>query len=152
MQTSFIHYLLLFLMSLLSQPASSQAKQSNLFSLTVKAEGLRNATGLVQFALYNLDGTIPDEHYKKYLSLEKVAINNDEATATFFDLPAGRYAVNILHDENENGKIDKGLIKPKEGIGFSNYSSIGLTNRPNFKKASFEVKQDTTIKVKVIYL
>lgn len=152
MQTSFINHLLLFMLSLSSYPASSQAKQSNLFSLTVKAEGLRNATGVVQFALYNLDGTIPDEHYKKYLRLEKVAISDDRAVATFFDLPAGRYAVNILHDENENGKIDKGLIKPKEGIGFSNYSSIGFTNRPNFKKASFGLKQDTTIKVKVIYL
>jgi uncharacterized protein (DUF2141 family) len=57
-----------------------------------------------------------------------------------------------LHDENSNGKIDKGLILPKEGIGFSNYSSIGLTNRPNFKKASFELTQNKTIKVKVIYM
>ena len=75
-----------------------------------------------------------------------------KAECTFSHLPKGNYTVNILHDENNNGKIDKGLILPKEGIGFSNYSSIGLTNRPNFKKASFELTQNKTIKVKVIYM
>jgi uncharacterized protein (DUF2141 family) len=45
-------------------------------------------------------------------------------------------------------RLIKDLILPKEGIGFSNYSSIGLTNRPNFKKASFDLFQDKEIKVK----
>lgn len=152
MRALFIHYLLLCALSLSTYSASAQANASKLFSLTVKAENLRNSTGIVQFALYDADGTIPDEHYKKYLRLEKVTIEGGKAVATFFNLPAGRYAVNILHDENDNGKIDKGLIKPKEGIGFSNYSSIGFTHRPNFKKASFDLKRDTTIEVKVIYL
>ena len=84
--------------------------------------------------------------------MEKVNINNGNAEYTFSNLPKGNYSVNILHDENNNGKIDKGLLLPKEGIGFSNYSSIGLTNRPNFKKASFELTQNKTIKVKVIYM
>ncbi|NLB64678.1 MAG: DUF2141 domain-containing protein [Fibrobacter sp.] len=121
-------------------------------SLTVIAENLRNSKGVVQIALYNKDGTIPDEHYKNHFKMKKVAIANGEAQYTFTNLPKGVYAVNILHDENNNGKIDKGMILPKEGIGFSNYSSLGLTNRPNYKKASFELKENTTIKVKVIYM
>ena len=60
--------------------------------------------------------------------------------------------MNILHDENKNGKIDKGFILPIEGIGFSNFQSIGLTNRPNFSKASFELKENKSISVKVIYM
>ncbi|MCZ2276320.1 MAG: DUF2141 domain-containing protein [Bacteroidia bacterium] len=121
-------------------------------SLTVKVENLRNSKGTVQIALYNKDDSIPDEQYKNYFKMEKVTITNGTAQYTFPNLPKGNYAVNILHDENSNGKIDKGLILPKEGIGFSNYSSIGLTNRPNFKKASFELNQNKTIKVKVIYM
>jgi uncharacterized protein (DUF2141 family) len=113
---------------------------------------LRNSKGTVQITLYNKDGSIPDEHYKNYFKMEKVNITNGKSQCTFSNLPKGNYAVNILHDENNNGKIDKGLILPKEGIGFSNYSSIGLTNRPNFKKASFELTQNKTIKVKVIYM
>lgn len=131
---------------------SFTAKKQNTFTLTVEVENLRNSKGEVQFTLYNTDGSIPDEHYKSYFKMDKSRIENGKAEITFSNLPKGIYAVNILHDENKNGKIDKGFILPKEGIGFSNYSSIGLTNRPNFKKASFELNQNKTIKVKVIYM
>ena len=131
---------------------SFSENQAETYTLTVMVENLRNSKGVVQFALYNKDNSIPDEDYKKYYRLEKAKIVNGKSEITFKSLPQGKYAVNILHDENNNGKIDKGLILPKEGIGFSNYSSIGLTNRPNFKKASFDLFQDKEIKVKVIYM
>lgn len=35
------------------------------YSLTIEVKDLRNSTGAVQFALYNKDGTIPDEDYKQ---------------------------------------------------------------------------------------
>lgn len=131
---------------------SFSESQSKTYSLTVKVEKLQNSKGIVQFALYNKDGSIPDENYKNYYRLEKAKIVNGKSEITFKNLPKGKYAVNILHDENKNGKIDKGFILPKEGIGFSNFTSIGLTNRPNFNKASFELNQNKTIRVKVIYM
>jgi uncharacterized protein (DUF2141 family) len=65
----------------------------------------------------------------------------------------GIYAVTILHDENNNGKIDTKFMLPlpDEGIGFSNYYDFGLSNRPNFKNANFNLDKDTIIEVKVIY-
>ncbi|MDV2466331.1 DUF2141 domain-containing protein [Elizabethkingia anophelis] len=131
---------------------SFSENQAETYTLTVKVENLRNSKGVVQFALYNKDNSIPDEDYKKYYRLEKAKIVNGKSEITFKSLPQGRYAVNILHDENNNGKIDKGLLLPKEGIGFSNYQSIGLRNRPNFSKASFELNADKTIDVTVIYM
>jgi uncharacterized protein (DUF2141 family) len=122
------------------------------YSLTIKVNNLRNSKGVVQFALYNKDGSIPDEDYENYYKIVKGEIVDGSSTITFKNIPSGKYAVNILHDENKNGKIDKGIILPKEGIGFSNYNSIGLTNRPNFSKASFELKENKTINVKVIYM
>ncbi|HRG37204.1 MAG TPA: DUF2141 domain-containing protein [Bacteroidia bacterium] len=122
------------------------------YSLTVEVNNLRNSNGIVQFALYNMDGTIPDEFYKKSYKILKGEIINGSAVISFKDLPTGKYAVNILHDENNNGKIDKGFILPIEGIGFSNYQTIGLGNRPNFSKASFELTQNKTIIIKAIYL
>ncbi|GAB3422127.1 DUF2141 domain-containing protein [Niabella aquatica] len=122
------------------------------YSLTVKVEKLQNSKGVVQFALYNKDGSIPDEDYKNYYRLEKAKIVNAKSEITFKNLPKGIYAVNILHDENNNGKVDKGLLLPKEGIGFSNYQTIGLRNRPGFSKASFELNADKTIDVTVIYM
>lgn len=122
------------------------------YSLTITVKGLRNSKGVVQFAIYNKEGSIPDEKYKKYYKKDIVAINDQTATITFNNLPKGRYAINILHDENKNGKVDKKFILPKEGIGFSNYESIGMRNRPKFSKASFEVNTNTTKVIKVIYM
>lgn len=143
-------FLLLFFGSIVLM--SFIENEQSTYSLTIEVENLRNSKGVVQIALYNKDGSIPDEHYKNYFKMEKVNIINGKAEGTFSHLPKGNYAVNILHDENNNGKIDKGFILPKEGIGFSNFTSIGLTNRPNFKKASFEFNQNKSIKVKMIYL
>jgi len=125
---------------------------TNTIDLTVEVRLLRNNKGVVQFALYNKDGSIPDENFEKYYKILKGEIVTDSSTITFKNIQSGKYAVNILHDENENGKIDKGFMLPIEGIGFSNFQSIGLTNRPNFSKASFELNADKKISVKVIYM
>ena len=127
-------------------------KKANSFSLTVDVNELRNSTGTVLFALYNREDAFPDEHYTKYLKKITGKIVNGSATVTFENLPAGNYAVNILHDENNDGKIMKGLILPKEGIGFSNFQSIGFSNRPSFAKASFNLSGDTKIRIKIIYM
>jgi uncharacterized protein (DUF2141 family) len=132
--------------------SSFQPQQQKLFSLTVEVNHLRNNEGSVVFALYNRDDAFPDEHYKKYFKKMIGRIENRNTSIIFKDLPEGKYAVNILHDEDNNGKIKKGSILPKEGIGFSNYQSIGIGNKPKFSKASFTLESDLKIKVKVIYL
>ncbi len=121
------------------------------YSLTVKVDKLRNSKGVVQFSLYNKDGTIPDKKYTQFFRQLTGKIINGSSVVTFAKLPIGRYAVNILHDENQNKKIDKGFMLPIEGVGFTNYQSIGLRNRPKFSKASFELKTDATKIIKVIY-
>lgn len=131
--------------------SSFTPNEQNKYQLTVTVNNLRNNTGLLQFALYNKDGSIPDEKFAKYFRIQTAEISNNTATVIFKDLHADNYAVNILHDENKNGKIDKGFMLPKEGVGFSNYQSIGLTNRPKFSKASFQLTSNKSISVKVIY-
>ena len=121
-------------------------------TLTVVATGLKNDKGEVQFSLYNKKGTIPDKTLSKYYKMQRVPINGTTATAVFKDLPKGRYAVSVFHDENNNGKIDKGFIMPKEGVGLSNYKTINFFNLPNFKEASFPVENDKEVKIKMIYL
>ena len=122
------------------------------YSLTVEVKNLRNAKGIVQFSLYNKEGSIPDKDYKNYYKILKGEIIDGSSTIIFKNIPIGKYAVNILHDENENSKIDRGFILPTEGIGFSNYESIGLRNKPSFEKASFYLSADKSITVKIIYM
>ncbi len=124
----------------------------NTIDLTVEVHELRNNKGVVQFALYNKNGSIPDEDFEKYYQIGKTTINENSTQFVFKNLPKGTYAVNILHDENENGKIDKGFILPEEGIGFSNYTKIGLGNKPNFSKTSFELTSDKKLIINIIYL
>jgi uncharacterized protein (DUF2141 family) len=132
--------------------SSFSIQKQESFSLTVEVTDLRNSEGTVLFALYNREDAFPDEHYKKYFKKLTGKIVNGASSVTFESLPAGKYAVNILHDENNDGKIKKGLIMPKEGIGFSNYKSIGFSNRPSFSKASFNMLNDKKIKINIIYL
>ena len=151
-KSSRVLLLLLFMASFVhGNPVNNNIYKAGSYSLTVKVNKLRNSKGIVQFSLYNKDGTIPDEKYTQYFRQLAGKINNGTSVVTFTKLPIGRYAVNILHDENQNGMIDKGFILPVEGVGFSNYQSIGLGNRPKFYKASFELKANTSKTVKVIY-
>jgi uncharacterized protein (DUF2141 family) len=120
-------------------------------SLTVKVEGLRNSKGLVQYALYDQEGSLPDQKFKKYHQIRTSAISYGKSSTSFSDLTPGTYAISVLHDENKDGKIEMGFLLPKEGIGFSNYKTIGLSNRPNFGKASFVLAKDSVIVVSMIY-
>jgi uncharacterized protein (DUF2141 family) len=122
------------------------------FNLTIEVNELRNSNGIVQFALYNRADAFPDEHFKKYFKKLTGKIINGSSSVTFENLKEGTYAINILHDENTDGRINKGLILPKEGIGFSNYQSVGFSNRPVFPKASFYLNCDMRIKVNILYL
>lgn len=121
------------------------------YNLTIEVIELRNSDGTVQFALYNRADAFPDEHYKKYLKKLSGKIINGSSSVTFENLPEGKYAINILHDENTDGKIKRGLILPKEGIGFSNYESLGFSNRPSFDRAYINLSGDLKIRVKIIY-
>ena len=125
---------------------------ANAATLTVVAKGLKNSKGVVQFSLYNKDGSIPDKKLNKYYKMQRVEISNNKAVAVFTNLPKGRYAVSVFHDENSNGKIDKGLLMPVEGVGLSNFKSINLFNPPNFKKASFMLDSNKKIVIDMIYL
>ena len=144
-----IKILLSFLTVFMLSSFSIQKQET--FLLTVDVSELRNSKGTVQFALYNREDAFPDDHYKKYFKKLTGMIVNGSSSVTFENLPEGRYAVNILHDENNDGRIKKGIILPKEGIGFSNFKSIGLSNKPTFSKASFNVPVDKNIKVNIIY-
>ena len=121
-------------------------------SLTVNVTELRNSIGVVQFTLYNKEGSIPDDHFKKYYKQLAGPISDNSSEITFTNLPNGIYAVNILHDENENGKIDKGWLLPIEGVGFSKLKSINPLNRPSFKKTKFDLSNNKTINVSMIYM
>ena len=61
-----------------------------------------------------------------------------EQTFHFPDLPPGRYAVMVMHDQNDNGKLDSNFMgMPIEGYGFSNNPAV--MRKPTFDEAGFEL-------------
>lgn len=133
-------------------PLSSSPAEPEGYTLHIVVRNLRNSKGHVQFVLYNRENSIPDEHFTRFYRKLSVKIDNGSSFATFNNLPEGKYAVKILHDENSNNRIDKGFIFPKEGIGFSNIKDISFANKPDFKRASFILNNDKELEVKIIYL
>lgn len=56
------------------------------------------------------------------------------------DVPPGKYAAQVFHDENDDGKIHRNLLGiPTEPIGFSNDAPIHLRG-PRFTEAAFAVE------------
>lgn len=144
-----LNLLQITLIVLLLSSFHNQKKET--YNLTIDVKELRNSKGTVVFALYNREDAFPDEFYKKYFKKVTGKIVKGTSTITFGNLPAEKYAVNIFHDENNDGKIKKGMILPKEGIGFSNFQSIGLSNKPSFRKASFDLLSNKALTIKIIY-
>jgi len=147
-----IKHTYLFTILLTSLVFLSFSKKNEYYSLTVTVNSLRNSHGEILFLLYNEDGTIPDKNRSRYFKKLTASIVSKTATVTFDSLPQGKYAINIIHDENSNGKIDMGFLLPKEGIGFSNFKKLNILNRPSFSKASFELDTNISINVKTIYM
>ena len=92
---------IVFILSVATLATSfSDDRVGQTFSLTVQVTALRSSQGTLQFALYNRAGSIPDQHYKNYYKLLKTEIRSGSGQIVFLDVPEGRYAVNIFHDDS----------------------------------------------------
>ncbi len=120
--------------------------------LKLKIYNISPSQGNLIIYIYNKEGSIPDKNFSRYYKKKSIPVTDNQAEISFTNLPQGRYAVMVLHDENKNGKLDKTFMKPKEGFGLSNFKKISLFNKPSFKKASFKLQKDTLITIKTIYL
>jgi uncharacterized protein (DUF2141 family) len=128
--------------------AAEQAPQ--LGSLVVREQGLESDRGRVAVALFASASDFPDQ--KRALRGQLSAIKNGRASVTFRDLKPGVYAAAILHDENQNSKMDfNWLGMPVEGYGFSNDASAPF-GPPSFEDAAFRLSaRPSGIKVKMRY-
>jgi uncharacterized protein (DUF2141 family) len=60
------------------------------------------------------------------------------ATLDFGPVAPGRYAISLFHDENGNHRLDKHLMIPREGYGFSRDAPVRFSP-PRFAQAAFAV-------------
>jgi len=120
-------------------------------TLNLTVTGLRSAKGQVLVCLTREADHFPDCSGSK--TARSAIVPASRPQATFADLPQGRYAISVLHDENGNGRADKtlGLI-PREGFGFSRDAPVKM-GPPRFDQAAFPIDGgDVTQSVRMRYL
>jgi uncharacterized protein (DUF2141 family) len=118
----------------LALPAASE---ENSTSVTITVTNLRNARGIVQACLTALPDHFPDcsaDPAAHHMSVNARA----GLVLEFHEVPPGTYAVALLHDENGNGRIDRLLMVPREGYGFSRDAPVRM-GPPSFEQAAFRV-------------
>lgn len=106
--------------------------------VTVVAKNLRNARGVVRACLTGQADRFPscDDPARSFTVVGQAS---SSVTLIFRDVPPGRYAIALLHDENGNGKADRAVMMiPKEGFGFSRDAKVRF-GPPRFGEAAFEV-------------
>lgn len=110
--------------------------------LAVTITDIRESQGLLMVSVVNTDAAWNNQ--AKPVVAQKIAAIKGEMTLDFPDLPPGKYAVQVMHDENGNNKLDANFLGiPSEGYGFSNNPNV--MRRAHFDEAVFEVGADKTV-------
>ena len=118
------------------------AQPVNIGILSFNATGFSNDKGSAQILLYRNGDKIPDGPFKTAVS----SIKNKTATISLTGIPYGYYAAILLHDENNNNKIDHSFGLPSEQLGYTNHWTLGFfTGMPTFTKLKFAFSPTATI-------
>ncbi len=117
--------------------------------LTVKVTNIDNTNGVIEIGLYNDKEAFPTPN-KQYKKVRKKIFSN-KLVYTFDDLPHGKYAIAIYHDENKDNKCNRNLFGvPTEAYAFSRNFRPWLS-APDFNDCSVGVYKDKTITIKMVY-
>jgi len=111
----------------------------NAGELTVTITDIRESQGTLMVSVVDSDAGWNSQ--AKPVAAQKLAAAKGEMTLKFGNLPPGQYAVQVMHDANDNNKLDTNFLGiPSEGYGFSNNPNV--MRRAHFDEARFEVGAD----------
>lgn len=145
-----MNYLFLSILCLLSfyWPDSTQT-ENNLVNINISQ--IRSNSGVIKVQVFTDEASFKKSKPFKNIAVSKDHINKGSLSAKI-NLPNGTYGIAILDDENNNGKMDYGLMMPKEGFGFSNYYLTGM-KRPVFDDFKFSLNNaNVSVIIKTRYL
>ncbi len=138
----FLFILFLLTASLLvAQNGSNQA-----YTLTLIVEGMDSNVGNLGVLVFNNEKGWPEDRTAAYKDIS-VPAEKGTQTLKIPGLPAGNYAVALIHDINQNHKLEKNWIgQPKEQWGLSNNPHATI-KAPAMSKALFELNTDKEIHI-----
>jgi uncharacterized protein (DUF2141 family) len=116
-------------------------------TLEVNVTNIKSTKGTIRVGLF----TTEDNFLKKAVKGKVIPATPGEIMVRFENLEPGIYAVSVIHDENENGELDKNIFGiPKEGFAFGN-NAMGNFGPPSFQEAKITLA-DTDLVRQVINL
>jgi uncharacterized protein (DUF2141 family) len=129
----------------LSQQA---AESSGGYTLKISVSNVNQEGGNIGVLVFNSDKGWPED---RTAALKDIIVPAHPGTVVVSipNLPAGDYAVAVLHDVNQNHKMDRNwMSKPKEQWAMSN-NPHALIKAPSYSTAKFHLAGDQTIEVKL---
>jgi uncharacterized protein (DUF2141 family) len=102
--------------------------------VTVQVSGLRNGNGTVYAAVCT------EEEFLEPACSWFGSAPASEGTVTVTGVPPGTYAVQVVHDENNNQELDRPGFLPTEGMGFSRDAPMRM-GPPRWDDARFELTE-----------
>lgn len=114
-------------------------------AVEVRMTGFENNDGSAMIALYDSEGNFLND----YINGEIVSIENKQAIITFSNIPDGVYAISVVHDEDNNGKLNMVMgFYPSEATGTSNNAPARF-GPPKWEDAKFEVSNNELLKMEI---
>ena len=109
--------------------------------LTIDLQRVRSAKGVVHACLTRNPRHFPD--CKADPSALRQTVPAGSRIIRFNGLATGAYALTLVHDENNNQRLDTVLGIPREGFGFSRNPAIRF-GAPRFEQVVIELKPGFT--------
>ncbi|TDK23735.1 DUF2141 domain-containing protein [Luteimonas aestuarii] len=107
--------------------------------LAIDLSGIRVAEGHLMVSLVDSAAGWDDQAPPRQAT--RVAAVEGTTRVVFENVSPGTYGVMVLHDENDNGKLDTNIVgMPIEGYGFSNNPRV--MRKPTWAEARFELAAD----------
>ena len=111
-------------------------EQSNPTNLQVSISGASSDTGSIRILVFSKPSGFPDQVKQAVRSIS-LPSKNGKASFKLTDLPTGTYAIGVIHDQDNNGKLSTNAVGyPTEKFGFSNNPKVYF-GPPSFEKAAF---------------
>ncbi len=113
-------------------------------AVLIEVRGLQGSEGAVRAALWRVATGFPSEAEEAWRQTTAV-VERATCRLEFKDVPYGRYAVSLYHDENGNEEFDRNFLGiPTEGFGASN-NRASRFRTPVFEDAVFRLEQPTKV-------
>jgi len=136
--------------SLASPAASSTPISSGSARVLVTVDNVRSSAGVIGVLVFKSPEGWPEQVGRSFAKAS-VPANRGVTSVAFDDLQPGAYAFVVLHDENENMKLDRNIFgRPREGWGMSN-DPEAFGRAPSFNSARVVVGDQLLLRVHLNY-